>query len=163
MQVDLYIYIARLLQLFEYLARSREFDADELTRVHHFRIPSIPTRCASTSHSLSRLRRAKDIGINDLGRRYQLVSHHPSTSRGTWRSLHLSSLLSVGPSLPAARDARARVFRGTLSPSRSPEARRERARAHGRSNLLNSQRLIRIESGEFRVELSNSLDILTII
>lgn len=62
------------------------------------------------------LRRAKDIGINGLGRRYQLVSHHSSTSCSTWRSLHLSSLLSVhrGPSLPAVL-RRARMFRGTLS------------------------------------------------
>lgn len=66
-----------------------------------------------------RLRRAKDIGINGLGRRYQLVSHHSSTSRGTWRSLHLSSLLSVrrrAISRPGRRLRRARAFRETLSP-----------------------------------------------
>lgn len=69
----------------------------------------------SLSRAAGRPRRAKDIGINGLGRRYQLVSHHSGTSCSTWRSLHLSSLLSVhrGPSLPAVHDAR--IFRGTLS------------------------------------------------
>jgi len=71
----------------------------------------LPPLSRATRH----LRHAKDIGINGLGRRYQLVSHHSSTSCSTWRSLHLSSLLSVhrGPSLPAVHDAC--IFRGTLS------------------------------------------------
>lgn len=47
--------------------------------------PSSPSSLLSVRH----LRRARDIGINGLGRRYQLVSRHSSTSRSTWRSLHL--------------------------------------------------------------------------
>lgn len=65
--------------------------------------------------SLSRLRRSKDIGINGLGRRYQLVSHHSSTSRGTWRSLHFSSLLSIHRAISRSGLRCAHISRNSFS------------------------------------------------